>query len=146
MMNVTQNFLSSFIALGDRISDKEPLADLKAWIHALEGRQATESNPVLVKFVGRALCLSCTSTSPCERDFGNILRSFQKRLASPLLKEMHLRLSLLTEEPGRRHEVIKRAMAIWREGFKPGRLSGHQRRGNFVSRMIMEKKRRATWI
>ena len=90
------------------------------------------------------MCLARTSTSPCERDFGNILLCFQKRLASPLLKEMHLRLSFLNEEPGKRGEIIKRAMAIWKEGFKSARLSGHQRRGNFVSRLTMEKKRRAT--
>jgi hypothetical protein len=53
-------------------------------------------------------------------------------------------LSFLNEEPGKRDEIIKRAMAIWKEGFKSARLSGHQRRGNFVSRLTMEKKRRVT--
>lgn len=70
--------------------------------------------------------------------------TFRKRSASPYLKEMHLRLSFITEEPGKRDQVAKGAMATWKERFKPGRSSGDQRKGNFISRLTTEKKRRAT--
>lgn len=107
----------------------------------LRGQQARD-NPHLVKCLARALCLSKSSTSACERDFGNLLETFRKMLASPMLKEMHLRVTnFLKLEPGQSDEVVRRARAIWNEGYSAPRLSGSQRSGNFVSGMKLRQKR-----
>ena len=59
-----------------------------------------------------------TTTSPWERDFSHLLLAFQKRAASPLLKEIQLRIhSMLQSEPGLKDEVIRRAREIWSHGF-----------------------------
>ncbi|CAL1163458.1 unnamed protein product [Cladocopium goreaui] len=126
-----------------RIADDEDFPDLKAWVSTLQGRQAAD-NPELVKCLARALCLSQASTSACERDFGNILGTFRKRGANPLLKEMHVRItSFLKMEPGQSSEIIRRAQQIWKEGFNSERKSGSQRGGNFVSGTALARKRQA---
>lgn len=131
---------------GSRIADNDDIPDLKAWLDTLQGPQATQ-NPHLVKCLARALCLSKTSTSACERDFANVIQTFRKRLASPMLKEMHLRVtSFLRTEPGESPEVIRRAQAIWNEGFSQCRQSGVERKGNFVSGLKLQKKRQDTWM
>jgi hypothetical protein len=112
----------------------------------LQGRQAAD-NPELVKCLARALCLSQASTSACERDFGNILGTFRKRGANPLLKEMHVRItSFLKMEPGQSSEIIRRAQQIWKEGFNSERKSGSQRGGNFVSGTALARKRQVSEI
>lgn len=127
---------------GMRIADDDGIPDLKAWMATLQGQTASK-NPCLVRYVARALCLSKTSTSACERDFGNVITSFRKRLASPLLKEMHLRVtSFLQEEPGQSDQIVRRAQVIWEEGFMQCRLSGSQRKGNFVSGLNLQQKRK----
>lgn len=129
---------------GKRIADDDDIPDLKAWVATLQGKHAA-NNPCLLRYVARALCLSKTSTSACERDFGNVITTFRKRLASPLLKEMHLRVtSFLKEEPGQSNQVARRAQAIWEEGFLQCRQSGNQRKGNFVSGLKLQQKRKVT--
>ena len=92
--------------------DTEPLADLKAWLETLRTRQGRICTD-LQKTVARAWCLAMTTTSPWERDFSHLLLAFQKRAASPLLKEIQLRIhSMLQSEPGLKDEVIRRAREI----------------------------------
>ena len=112
----------------------------------LRGQQARD-NPHLVKCLARALCLAKSSTSACERDFGHVIETFRKMLASPLLKEMHLRVTnFLKLEPGQSHEVVRRARAIWNEGYLADRLSGRKRSGNFVSGIKLQQKRQDTHL
>eukprot|EP00435_Cladocopium_sp_Y103_P024488 s316_g6.t1 len=128
------------------MSDKEELADLKAWVCAVQGRTQAENHPLLVKCLGRALCLANASTSRCERDFANLNMAFAKRAASPHLKELHVRVTdYIKANPGLRNQVVERAGQIWKEGFGPQRASGKQRTGNFVSGIKMQRKRAATW-
>lgn len=127
------------------MDDQEEVPDIKAWVCALRTLGHAESHEVLVKYVGRALCVANSSTSPLERDFGNLTVTFQKRVSRPLLKEMHVRVSsFLKKEPGVQSHVVKRAQNVWREGFNPGRRSGEQRSGNFVSGNLLAKKRKVT--
>ena len=94
--------------------------------------------------LARALCLAMSTTSSCERDFSKILHMFQKRAASPLLKEMQLRIQgMLGHEPGLKADVIRRAQALWKEGFLPCRKSGELRLGNFVSGIRLKRRRQA---
>ncbi|CAL1146729.1 unnamed protein product, partial [Cladocopium goreaui] len=129
----------------DRIANDDSIPDLQAWVSTLRGQHA-QDNPHLVKCLARALCLSKSSTSACERDFGNLIETFRKMLASPLLKEMHLRVTnFLKLEPDQTHEVVRRARAIWNEGYLADRLSGSKRSetGNFVSGIKLQQKRQA---
>lgn len=129
---------------GKRIADDDDIPDLKAWVDTLQGKHAT-NNPCLVRYVARALCLSKTSTSACERDFANVTSTFRKRLASPFLKEMHLRVAaFLKDEPGQSNQIARQAQAIWEEGFLQCRQSGNQRKGNFVSGLKLQRKRNVT--
>ena len=124
---------------GDRISDKEDHPDLKAWVCAL--RTSAHENELLVKCLGRALCLASSSTSSIERDFGNLTCTFHKRVSRPMLKEMHVRLtSFLQREPGMRDDLVEHARKVWCEGFRPQRLSGQKRPGNFVSGIRVKKR------
>lgn len=130
---------------GDRIDDNESLADLKAWVCAVRTLGHSQPHEALVRCLARALCLANSSTSPLERDFGALKLTFQKRLASPLVKEMHVRvISLLQRELGVQSEVVKRAQDVWKQGFNAGRRSGEQRAGNFVSGNQLRKKRQVT--
>ena len=123
--------------------DTEPLADLKAWLETLRTRQGRICTD-LQKTVARAWCLAMTTTSPWERDFSHLLLAFQKRAASPLLKEIQLRIhSMLQSEPGLKDEVIRRAREIWSHGFLPECKSGEMRSGNFVSGIKLRRKRQA---
>lgn len=54
--------------------------------------------------------------------------------------------SFLRTEPGQSPEVIRRAQAIWNEGFSQCRQSGVERKGNFVSGLKLQKKRQDTWM
>jgi hypothetical protein len=131
---------------GDRIANDDSIPDLQAWVSTLRGQHA-QDNPHLVKCLARALCLSKSSTSACERDFGNLIETFRKMLASPLLKEMHLRVTnFLKLEPDQTHEVVRRARAIWNEGYLADRLSGSKRSGNFVSGIKLQQKRQDTQL
>ena len=70
-------------------------------------------------------------------------------LASPLLKEMHLQVTnFLKLEPDQTHEVVRRARAIWNEGYLADRLSGSKRSetGNFVSGIKLQQKRQDTQL
>ena len=128
---------------GDRILDTEPLADLKAWLETLRTRQARVCT-YLQRTVARAWCMAMTTTSPCERDFSHLLLAFQKRNASPMLKEIQLRIhAMMQSEPGLKDEVIRRARDIWAQGFLPERQSGEMRTGNFVSGIKLQRKRQA---
>ena len=128
---------------GDRILDTEPLADLKAWLETLRTRQARVCT-YLQRTVARAWCMAMTTTSPCERDFSHLLLAFQKRNASPMLKEIQLRIhAMMQSEPGLKDEVIRRARDIWAQGFLPERQSGEMRTGNFISGIKLQRKRQA---
>ena len=137
--------VSKFEHQGNNISDKEELADLKAWTLALQGRRQAENHERLIACLGRAWCLASSSTSQCERDFSNIVAAFGKRAASPHLKEIHVRVTeFLRTNPGLHDQVVERAQRIWKEGFLPGRASGKNRSGNFVSALKLQKKRDVT--
>ena len=104
-----------------------------------------DDNPHLVKCLSRALCLSKSSTSSCERNFATVNQGFRKVLASPLLKEMQVRvLEFLKTEPGEWNEIIRRAKEIWTEGYAAPRLSGSLRSGNFVSGVKLQQKRKVS--
>ena len=110
----------------------------------LRGQQASD-NPHLLTCLARALCLSKSSTSSCERDFGNLIQTFRKVLASPLLKEWHIRVtSFLRTEASKAPEVVRRAQNIWNEGYLAPRLAGPSRGGNFVSGVKLQMKRQAS--
>lgn len=118
---------------------------MKAWVCAVRTLGSSQPHEALVRCLGRALCLANSSTSPLERDFGALKLTFQKRLASPLVKEMQVRvISFLHREPGVQSQVVKLAQDVWKQGFNPGRKSGEQRAGNFVSGNLLRKKRQVT--
>ena len=58
------------------------------------------------------------------------------------LWECHRVTSFLQEEPGQSDQIGRRAQAIWEEGFMQCRLSGSQRKGNFVSGLNLQQKRK----
>ena len=49
-------------------------------------------------------------------------------------------MSFMQREPGTRADVVENARKIWCEGFRPGRLSGEKRLGNFVSGILLKKR------